>query len=140
MPTHNSVVIAGHLGRDAETKHLPSGHALTTFSVAVTKKIKDKEKTIWVDCKVWNQSEEAIAALTKGCAVIVIGEIDVETWEDRQTGFKRSKTLVLANAISPVYGRKKETPRLNLLITNAEPAPAAQAVMPMEITDDDVPF
>lgn len=108
MPYENQVLIMGHLGRDAETKHTGSGHSITTFSIAVENGTKDKPRTAWLDVKAWNQCQAALDILIKGALVAVTGRLDVETWDDRETGKKRSKTLVVADMIHQPQWEKRE--------------------------------
>ena len=39
----NKVIVLGHLGRDAETNFTPSGVAVTKFSVATSRRWKDRQ-------------------------------------------------------------------------------------------------
>ena len=103
MPNLNKVLIMGHLGKDAETKTLPSGVALTTFSVATSDKWKDKaglaqEKTEWHLVEVWGKGAEYAASLKKGMAVYVEGKISSDEWMDKE-GHKRRTTKIKADRI-----------------------------------------
>lgn len=108
MPTANSTYLMGHLGRDAEVKFTTSGHSIATFSVALNVGTKDKPRTAWIDVKAWNQCQAAIDMLKKGALVAVTGRLDQETWEDKATGSKRSKTLVVADMVHQPQWEKKD--------------------------------
>jgi single-strand DNA-binding protein len=145
MPYENQVLIMGHLGRDAETKHTGSGHSITTFSVAVENGTKDKPRTAWLDVKAWNQCQAALDILTKGSLVAVTGRLDVETWEDKETGKRRSKTLVVADMIHQPQWEKREKSDDSVVSrprsSQAKAAPAAQhQSASLEIDGSDVPF
>ena len=43
MASLNKVLIIGNLGRDPETRYMPSGDAMTTIAVATTESWKDKQ-------------------------------------------------------------------------------------------------
>src|SRR6185312_13746981 len=72
----NKVILVGHLGRDAETKFTPGGTAVTRFSVATSRRWKDKqsnewkEETDWTNIVLW-QAENLANYLTKGKQVYV---------------------------------------------------------------------
>jgi single-strand DNA-binding protein len=75
MPNYASVTLVGHLGRDPETKHLPSGDSVTAFSIATSRKRKDEEITTWWNCSLFGKRGEALAKyLKKGDPVLVHGE------------------------------------------------------------------
>lgn len=69
------IEVAGHLGRDPETRFTPSGQKLTTFSIACNLKRSGKEETIWWRIVIWgDRFDKLLPYLKKGSAVIVIGE------------------------------------------------------------------
>jgi single-strand DNA-binding protein len=70
-----SIVIAGGIGRDAETKQAGNSK-VTRFSVAVDDGWGDKRRTIWFDCDLWGDRGEKLAGmLTKGTKVAVSGDL-----------------------------------------------------------------
>lgn len=73
----NLLQIAGHLGKDPETRFTPSGQKVTTFSVAVNyRKGGKEESTLWVRVTIWGERfDKLISYLKKGSAVIVVGEM-----------------------------------------------------------------
>ncbi len=76
----NKVILIGNLGRDAETKFTPSGVAATRFSVATSRRWKDKEseewkeETNWTNVILW-RSENLTNYLLKGKQVYVEGQL-----------------------------------------------------------------
>lgn len=138
MPNKNSVTIAGHLGRDPELRYVGSGSAVCSFSVAVKDRWKqdgqDKEKTVWIDVKAWKDTAElANEHFKKGSAIHVEGKLDVEEWDDKQTGQKRSKVVIVANSVSvPLYKKKEQA---------SQPRSTTQATSENKPEQDDfVPF
>lgn len=70
-----NVVIAGNVGKNAETKQVGQG-SVTEWSVAVEQRTKDGKSTTWVDCALWGKRGEALARhITKGGKVCVSGEL-----------------------------------------------------------------
>ena len=98
----NKVMLIGNLGKDAETRHTPSGTAVTNFTVATTARIKDsatgdwKEKTDWHNVVLW-RGERVAQYLTKGKKVFIEGRLQTSSYEDRN-GEKRYKTEVVCDS------------------------------------------
>ena len=147
----NHVTIGGNLVRDPELKYLPNGTALVTATIANNKKWKDAngqpvEKVVFVGINIWGKTAEAFAQWhKKGDLCLVEGELDQETWDDKDTGKKRERTKVRVErwhfmpkkdgqgaAPAPAPRAAAPTP------TKAAPAPADGA--PPEDADKDLPF
>ncbi|MES2662309.1 MAG: single-stranded DNA-binding protein [Pseudomonadota bacterium] len=110
----NKCLFIGRLAKDPETKYTPGGVAICTFSIAVGKKYKDKktgeqqEKTTWVNIKCFNRLAEVMTEyLRKGSKVYVEGELETESWDDRETGKKVYKTVINANEIQMLDSRNE---------------------------------
>ena len=74
-------IFAGYLGRDAETKFMPSGDPVANFSIGVSTGTKDQQKTLWVDCALFGKRAEALGQyLVKGTPVTVCGDVDIRTY------------------------------------------------------------
>jgi len=106
----NKTIIAGRLTRDPELKALPNGNAVAELSVAVNQRAKKREEwideTIYLDVTVWGrQAENASQYLKKGSVVLVEGRLRMETWEDKETGAKRSKIKITAQSLQ--FGPKQ---------------------------------
>lgn len=108
VPDLNVTMIAGRLTRDPELKYTQSGRAVCTISVANSQFYKDKsgerkENTTFVDATLWDKPAEWIGQnMTKGRPVIVEGRLKSESWEDKQTGQKRSKLTISAIRVTPL--------------------------------------
>ena len=82
-------IIIGNVGKDPETRFLPSGVQVTTFSVAVTRRWNDrntneqKEKTVWYRVSCWRQlAEIANSYVKKGTQVMIVGTIEARAYTD----------------------------------------------------------
>lgn len=74
------VQIAGHLGKDPETRFTPNGQKVTTFTVAVNQRKGKEDVTTWVRATVWgDRFDKMISYLKKGSAVIVMGRMNPPT-------------------------------------------------------------
>ena len=97
----NKVILVGNLGRDPELRSTPSGQPVATFSLATSRRWRDKEgnrqeQTEWHQVVCWGrQAEVAGEYLTKGKQIYVEGRLQTRSWEDRQSGEKRYKTEVI---------------------------------------------
>ncbi|HEY4594002.1 MAG TPA: single-stranded DNA-binding protein [Thermoanaerobaculia bacterium] len=97
----NKVILIGNLGRDPEVRSTPSGQPVANFTLATSRRWRDKngqkqEQTEWHTVVCWGkQAEIAGQYLTKGKQIYVEGRLQTRSWDDRNTGEKRYKTEVI---------------------------------------------
>ncbi len=95
-------MLIGNLTRDPEVRYTPKGSAVSDLSLAVNRSYtvdggERMEETTYVDIVVWAKlAELAGQYLSKGRRVFVEGRLQMDSWEDRQTGQKRTKLRVVA--------------------------------------------
>jgi single-strand DNA-binding protein len=100
--------IVGRLGKVPEVSVTPQGKSVASFSVAETKRKFDRNSNEWVDdFTIWHNVEswkapEALAMLTKGTLVIVVGEERDASYESRETGKKVARVVVRAFDVGTV--------------------------------------
>jgi single-strand DNA-binding protein len=106
----NKVIILGNLGRDPETRYMPSGDAVTTFSVATSESWKDKntgekrESTEWHNCVAFRRlGEIAGTYLKKGSKIYLEGKLKTETYE--KDGAKRYSTKIIVDQLQMLGSR-----------------------------------
>ena len=104
MPNLNQVNLMGNLTRDPEVRYTPKGTAVGEIGMAVNRRVKNgdnwEDEVTFVDVTLWAQSAEyAQKYLTKGVPVFVQGRLQIDQWEDKQSGQKRSKLKVVAESI-----------------------------------------
>lgn len=101
MANLNKVMLIGNLTRDPELRHTPKGTAVAELGLAINRVWKDEqnqkqEETTFVDVTLWGrQAELAQQYLTKGNPVYIEGRLNLDTWDDKATGQKRSKLKVI---------------------------------------------
>ncbi len=161
----NKVILIGNLGRDAETKYTPQGVAVSRFSIATTRRIKDNATGEWKDETDWNnvtlwRNENLAPYLLKGKQVYVEGRLQTRSYNDKD-GNKKYATEVVAEDVILLGGRggdgegggnfggmqsapRSAAQRVNPP-TQAGAAAGAQAGGNFDdfdpgISDDDVPF
>lgn len=99
MASLNKIQIIGHLGKDPETRFIPSGGQVTTFSVAVSETFKDKigekqTRTEWFNCVAFNRiAEIASEYIAKGSLVYVEGSLRTEKWTDKEGNPKQATKI-----------------------------------------------
>jgi single-strand DNA-binding protein len=107
----NKVILIGNLGRDPEVRSTPSGQPVATFTLATSRRWRDKsgqkqEQTEWHTVVVWGkQAEIAGQYLTKGKQVYVEGRLQTRSWDDRNTGEKKYKTEVVCDNFQMLSAR-----------------------------------
>lgn len=104
MPSFNKCIFAGHVTRDPQLRYLPSQTSVVDFGLAVNSKWKDaqgqqREDVLFIDCAIFGKRAEALNKyVSKGSPLLVEGRLQLEQWEDKQGGGKRSKhKLVVDN-------------------------------------------
>lgn len=106
----NKVVLMGNLTRDPETRTTPSGQSVTNFSLAVNRTWKgqdgqQQESVSFINCVAWGKPGEIIAQyVQRGRALLVSGRLEQRSWDDKQTGQKRSAVDVVVEDFNFVDG------------------------------------
>lgn len=107
----NKVIIVGNLGGDPETRYMPSGSAVTNFTVATNESWKDKqtgeqkERTEWHKVAMFNRLAEIAAEyLRKGSQVYIEGKLRTRKWQG-QDGQDRYTTEIIADEMQMLGGR-----------------------------------
>lgn len=108
----NNVVVTGYLVRYPESRMTTGGVEVATFSVAINESWKDKntgekkQNTCFIDVEAWKGTASFCSQyLAKGMFVCVQGKLQQDTWEERDTGKKRSKIKIRATS---VYSPKQD--------------------------------
>ena len=103
MSSYNKVILMGNLTRDCETRFAANGTAIVKFALAVNRRYQDaegnwKELPTFIDITIFGKRGEAFARFhTKGKPAFIEGQLRMDTWDDKQTGQKRSKLYVVAD-------------------------------------------
>lgn len=108
----NKVMIIGNLTADPEQKTTPRGNAVTELRLAVNRvsagpnEGERREETTFLDVTCWNRlAEIAGQYLAKGRPVFIEGRLQQDTWEDKQTGQRRSKIRIVAENLQLLGSR-----------------------------------
>jgi len=112
MASFNKVILVGNLTRDPQVRYTPGGTAVAEVGLAVNRTWFDqksnqrREETTFVDVTLWGrQAEVAGEYLTKGRSVLIEGRLQLDQWEDKDSGQKRSKLRVVGENMTMLGGR-----------------------------------
>jgi len=114
MSSYNRVTLMGNLTRQPELRKTKTGTAVTELGLALNRvwsgeNGQKQEETTFVDITVWGRAaENAAQYLQKGRSVLIEGRLQMETWQDKQTGQDRTKLKVVADSIQ-FLGSNQET-------------------------------
>ena len=149
MASFNKVILLGNVTRDPEIRYTPKGTAVTELGMAVnrvysTDSGEKREEVLFVDVTLWGRTAEIAGEyLKKGRPVLIEGRLQLDTWDDKQSGQKRSKLKVVADGLQLIGGRPPgasggaaESSEPRPAKTTPPPKPAAGG----EADADEIPF
>jgi len=104
----NKVIVIGNLTRDLEIRYTSAGKAVANVSLAINRKSGDKDETTFVEITVWEKQAEICGQyLFKGSPAMFEGRLQTESWQDKDTGAKRSKMIIVAEKVI-LLGNKQD--------------------------------
>jgi single-strand DNA-binding protein len=112
MASFNKVILLGNLTRDPQVRYTPGGTAVAELGLAVNRTWFDqktnskREEVTFVDVTLWaRQAEVAGEYLAKGRQVLIEGRLQLDSWDDKESGQKRSKLRVVCENMTMIGGR-----------------------------------
>jgi len=154
MASFNKVILLGNVTRDPEIRYTPKGTAVTELGMAVNRVYstdggEKREEVTFIDVTLWGRTAEIAGEyLKKGRPVLIEGRLQLDTWDDKQSGQKRSKLKVVADGLQLIGGRpggtaggggggegdeERSAPR-------GKPSAPPKAAAAAEPDDDEIPF
>src|SRR5437773_2156794 len=115
MASFNKVILLGNLTRDPEVRYTPKGSAVCDLGIAVnrvytTESGEKREEVTYVDVVLWARlAEIAGEYLKKGRPIFIEGRLQLDTWDDKQSGQKRSKLRVIGETMQLLGSRPPGT-------------------------------
>jgi single-strand DNA-binding protein len=153
MASFNKVILLGNLTRDPEVRYTPKGTAVTELGMAVNRVYtaengEKREETTFVDVTLWGRTAEIAGEyLKKGRPVFIEGRLQLDTWDDKTSGQKRSKLKVVGEGLQLIGSRPgggggggggdEEGSGASRPSRSAPPPKAAAPAAP---DDDEIPF
>ncbi|MEQ1747836.1 MAG: single-stranded DNA-binding protein [Prosthecobacter sp.] len=101
MASLNKVMLIGNLTRDPEVRFTPKGTAVCDMALAVNRRFVNdagerQEEVTYLDVVLWGkQAELAGQYLSKGKPIFIEGRLQMDSWEDKTTGQKRTKIRII---------------------------------------------
>jgi single-strand DNA-binding protein len=135
----------GNCVRDPELRNTSSGTAVCGITIAINHKYttdsgEKREDSTFVDVTLWGRLAEICGEYVhKGDPVFIQGRLQTESWDDKQTGQKRSKLKVVAENLQLLTGRPNGKAQSAAAPVTPKPAPAAPA-RPAAVEPDEIPF
>jgi single-strand DNA-binding protein len=152
MASFNKVILLGNLTRDPEVRYTPKGTAVTDLGLAVNRTYtadngEKREEVTFVDVTFWGRTAEVAGEyLKKGRPVFVEGRLQLDSWDDKQSGQKRSKLKVIGENMQMLGaprggggggGGDEESASAPRSSSRSAPPPKAAPSAP---DDDEIPF
>lgn len=149
MASFNKVILLGNLTRDPEVRYTPKGSAVADLGLAVNRQYtlengEKREEVTFVDVTFWGRTAEVAGEyLKKGRPVFVEGRLQLDTWDDKQSGQKRSKLKVIGETMQMLGGPRgaeaggDEGDRSS---RPGRPTPPPRSAAASEPDDDEIPF
>lgn len=110
MRGFSKAIIAGNVTRDPDMRTTPSGSQVCSFAIAVNRSYKDssgaqQDQVSYLDCVAWGKSAEIISQyIKKGSQLLVSGRLEQRSWEDKNSGQKRSRVEIVVEDFSFIGG------------------------------------
>ncbi len=113
MASFNKVILIGNLTRDPQVRYTPGGMAVSDIGLAVNRTWFDKqtnqkkEDVTFVDVTLWGRTAEIAGEyLAKGKQVLIEGRLQLDSWDDKETGQKRNKLKVIGENMTMLGSRQ----------------------------------
>ena len=128
----NKVILNGNIVADPESRFSSGGKTITNFRLAVSGR---NDKTVYVDVTTFDKTAELVTKYkVKGDPVLIDGRLELDTWDDKATGQKRSKLYVIADNVEFLSGSKNKSD------DSEKATPANKKSNQTNEASDDVPF
>lgn len=123
MASINKVILIGNLGRDPESRSLPSGEQVTTLSIATTEVRKDRQTGQRIENTEWHRisffgkmAEVAKQYLQKGSQIYVEGRLRTRKYTGKD-GIERYSTDILGEQLQMLGKRQGDKQTTNTSTT-----------------------
>ncbi len=146
--SYNRIILVGNLTRDPEIRYVANGSAVTKFAIAVNRRSKGADETMFVDCVAWDSGNYKLADicnnyLKKGMSVLVEGRLSIRSYETKE-GEKRKATEVVCDNMQMLDSKARANGEAGGAPYSGSrsnaPAAAAGGSFDEEAVDDEIPF
>ena len=152
----NKVILLGNLGRDPEIRSMQSGKKMASFSIATSKRWKDrntqeqKENTSWHNIVVFNEGLVDVIEkyIKKGSKIYVEGELSTRKYQDKDGNDKYTTEVVLQgynSTLTMLDSRNSGSPSIEEAPNNSSLDSKLEDTLDSQVSDsqdldDDIPF
>ncbi len=162
MANLNKVMLIGNLTRDPELRHTPKGTAVSEICLAINRNWTNdqgqkQEETTFVEVTLWGRQAEVVQQyVTKGSPIYIEGRLQLDSWDDKETGKKRSKLRVIGENFQFLSGKPGSGGGVVVAATSERSQSSSAAAAPQQRSgppqgasaapaddfqeDDDIPF
>jgi single-strand DNA-binding protein len=145
MASYNKVIVIGNLTRDPE-KRGRGDMTIAEFGIAVNDRVKKDgqyvDEATFLDVTFFGKTAEVVLEyLKKGSQCLVEGKLKQDSWEDKQTGQKRTKIKIVGDRMQMLGSKEgggRQSSRSSSDEFYDEPAPRRQSVPADD--DESIPF
>ena len=155
MSSVNKVILLGNLGRDPEIRSMQSGKKMASFSIATSKRWKDKstqeqkESTSWHNIVVFNEGLVDVIEkyVKKGSKIYVEGELNTRKYQDKDGNDRYSTEVVLQgynSTLTMLGSNLSQSAQENSITSSSDTSQTGETFDNSQSdssnTDDDIPF
>jgi single-strand DNA-binding protein len=150
MANLNRVLLIGNLTRDPEIRYTPKGTPVADIGLAINRVLptdegEHREEVTYVDVVLWGRTAEIAGQyLKKGRSVFIEGRLQLDTWDDKQTGQKRSRLRVVAENMqmlgTPPGSERSGPPKPQRQIADSLEPTAQPKASDLDVEPDDIIF
>ncbi len=146
--SYNRIVLVGNLTRDPEIRYVDGGgKAVTKFALAVNRKSKGGDETMFIDIVAWDRLGEICNQyLKKGMSALVEGRLAIRKYDDKD-GNKRTAVEVVASDMQMLDSKNRTNGEASSSYSSAGRASSAassssasSSSFDEENLEDEIPF
>lgn len=113
MSSYNKVILLGNVTREPDIRFTPKGACIADVGLAINRQYtteggEKREEVTFVDLTFFNRMAEIVQEYVhKGDPLFVEGRLQLDQWEDKQTGDKKSRMKVVGQVLQ-LLGQRRE--------------------------------
>ena len=147
MANHASMTVIGHATGAPMFRFTATGTEVGGLTIAVNLGRKEEETVLWQEVTVFGKRNEFLRDVVKGDLVFASGRVELDKWQDKNTGADRSKQVIIANDVyrlrssgNAVQRRDEGQPDGHASQSYQQEQPPPQQAQGKPKVDDDIPF
>lgn len=139
------ILIEGHIGRDVESRFIPSGKQISKTSVAISwgKRGEPDQVTLWCNLIAWEDKAELLDQYGKGQAISCVGKVGLNKWQNREGNERITPEITIWSLAKPDYKKRDQPPQQQKSASATTTGSGSQGDMPPAgggEPDPEIPF